>query len=74
MNRSPAMQHIDYGLSVMHRDCFNDIPDKVPYDLSLLNQHLLQQEQLAAFEIKERFYEIGSFTGIQELEKYLKIT
>ena len=33
--------------------------------------NILKDQQLAAFEIKERFYEVGSFTGIAALEDYL---
>jgi len=41
------------------------------YDLALLYQTLVVQQELAAYEVKERFYEAGSFTGITELEDYL---
>jgi hypothetical protein len=30
------------------------------------------EDRLAAFEVQQRFYEIGSFEGIRELEAYLK--
>ncbi len=71
VNRTPAMQHIDYGLGIFHKKAFQHIPEDTFYDLALLYQEMLKQNQLAAFEIKERFYEVGSLSGIQELENFL---
>ena len=34
-------------------------------------RQLVQQKQLAGFEVKERFYEIGSASGLAELEAVL---
>jgi NDP-sugar pyrophosphorylase family protein len=34
-------------------------------------QRLVAQKQLAGFEVKERFYEIGSHEGLAELEQLL---
>lgn len=70
-NRSERMHHIDYGLGILTREVFKDIPLDQPSDLALLYQHLLHQDQLAAFEVDQRFFEIGSFAGIKELEYYL---
>lgn len=67
-NRTPAMQHIDYGLGVFQAGAFED----PAADLALLYQHLLSRNELAAFEVSGRFYEIGSFAGMEELSKYLE--
>jgi N-acetyl-alpha-D-muramate 1-phosphate uridylyltransferase len=66
--RDPAMQHIDYGLGVFERCVFEELAAN---DLAEVYQGLLARGQLAAFEVKERFYEIGSVQGIQDLELYL---
>lgn len=71
INRTPLMQHIDYGLGIFHRKAFDQVPPDTFYDLAVLYQELLKQKELAAFEIKERFYEVGSLSGIQELENFL---
>ena len=34
-------------------------------------QRMLQRGELAGFEVKERFYEIGSVAGLEETRKYL---
>lgn len=70
-NRTSRMHHIDYGLGIFSKQVFSFIPDKMEYDLSLIYQTLVVQQELAAFEVTERFYEVGSFTGITELEAHL---
>jgi len=67
-NRTPRMRHIDYGLGVFAAEAFDDPVS----DLALLYRHLLERDELAAFEAPQRFYEIGSFQGIEELSEYLK--
>ena len=66
-NRTARMQHIDYGLGYFRRPAFERIPAAGPYDLASLYQELLREGELAAFEVPQRFYEIGSFEGIAEL-------
>jgi hypothetical protein len=71
VNRTPAMQHIDYGLGVFHASAFSDMPDEGSTDLAHVYQALLRRGSLAAYEVAERFYEIGSLQGIRDLEEYL---
>jgi NDP-sugar pyrophosphorylase family protein len=66
------MQHIDYGLGIFSKEVFAPIPEGMNYDLALVYQTLVVQQELAAYEVKERFYEVGSFTGIKDLEDYLQ--
>lgn len=70
-NKTERMQYIDYGLGVFNKQAFNQLPSHEPYDLALLYQNLLAEQQLSAYEVKERFYEAGSFAGIKELGYYL---
>jgi len=67
-SRTPRMSHIDYGLGVFRSTAFAALPDGQPYDLATLYSDLLAKDELAAHEVGERFYEIGSFAGIRELE------
>jgi NDP-sugar pyrophosphorylase family protein len=64
------MRHIDYGLEVFRRSAFANLPAG-PCDLTTVYQSLLARDQLAALEVAERFYEIGSFEGISTLEEHL---
>ena len=70
-NRTPGMRHIDYGLGVFHQGAFSIVPPDQPYDLAALYQHLLRQGELAAYEVHQRFYEIGSLEGLEETRRYL---
>jgi NDP-sugar pyrophosphorylase family protein len=70
-NRLPQMQHIDYGLSILSASAFKDYPKGTAFDLADVMQRLVAKEQLAGFEVKERFYEIGSPAGLAELETLL---
>jgi len=70
-NKRPEMHHIDYGLSAFKASAFDDWPADRPFDLSDVMQRLVAQKQLAGFEIRERFYEIGSHAGLAELEALL---
>jgi NDP-sugar pyrophosphorylase family protein len=71
-NRTPAMRHIDYGLGAFQRAAFDDVPAGQPYDLAAIYQGLLRRGELAAWESPERFYEIGSMEGIEDLGEFLK--
>lgn len=65
------MHHIDYGLGVFHRSAFEMVPDDQPFDLATLYRALLSRDHLAAHEVEQRFYEIGSLAGLEEARRYL---
>ena len=73
-DRTPDMLYIDYGLGALHREALErwlkaratpvvDLAD-VYHDLSARNE-------LAGFEMHERFYEIGSPKGLREADDYI---
>lgn len=70
-NRTPAMRHIDYGLGVFRASAFDSVPGDRPYDLADLYGSLLAAGELAGYEVPQRFYETGSFAGIEELSAHL---
>ena len=70
-NRTPRMRYIDYGLGVFRREAFQGLPKGEPCDLAELYADLLRRKQLAAFEVQERFYEIGSPEGLRETAEFL---
>ena len=69
-NRNTQMKHIDYGLGVFHKSAFTTITDEI-FDLEVLYQRLLAQNELAGYEVFQRFYEIGSPEGLEETRTYL---
>ena len=40
-------------------------------DLATIYERLAASGDLAAFEVTQRFYEIGSFAGLQEFQRHL---
>jgi N-acetyl-alpha-D-muramate 1-phosphate uridylyltransferase len=70
--RTPQMRHIDYGISVLTSGVFAGFPGNAPFDLADLYSHLVSEKQLAAYEVKQRFYEIGSTQGLAELDALLR--
>lgn len=71
-NRTPEMQHIDYGLSLFKSAAFDSFPADKPFDLAEVMGKLVRERQLAGYEVRERFYEIGSSAGLAELKTLLK--
>jgi NDP-sugar pyrophosphorylase family protein len=66
------MRHIDYGISILTAGVFAAFPDNVPFDLADVYLRLISEGEMAAFEVKQRFYEIGSPNGLAELDKLLR--
>lgn len=64
----PQMRHIDYGLGLFRAAAFNGWSRTDSVDLSEVQQALISRGQLAGYEIKERFYEVGSHAGLNELD------
>jgi N-acetyl-alpha-D-muramate 1-phosphate uridylyltransferase len=64
------MEYVDYGLSIFHKSAFatGGVPAT---DLATVFQELIAGGKLAGFEVKERFYEVGSWNGIQTLRAHL---
>lgn len=69
--RTPAMRHIDYGLSIFTREAFSKYPVDQPFDLAEVQRDLTASGRLAGHEVFQRFYEIGSPVGLAELDRYL---
>jgi NDP-sugar pyrophosphorylase family protein len=65
------MRHIDYGLSLFRREVFERYPSDHAFDLADVMRDLVAAKQLAGYEVRERFYEIGSHQGLEELNKLL---
>ena len=67
----PQMHHIDYGLGLFRPAAFAACPRDAVVDLAAVQTDLVAREQLAGYELKERFYEIGSHAGLNELDRLL---
>jgi NDP-sugar pyrophosphorylase family protein len=71
VHRTPSMRYIDYGLGGFRARAFDAFPHGEPFDLALVYQEALRNNDLAAFESHTRFYEIGSVAGIADLRQHL---
>lgn len=67
----PDMHYIDYGLSLFRAPVFEPYAAEQAFDLAEVMGRLVNEKQLAGFEVRERFYEIGSPAGLAELETLL---
>lgn len=67
-----SMSHIDYGLSILSKDSFDDFLDVETFDLAEIYRQLSLSGELLGFEIFERFYEIGSFEGLSQTREYFE--
>ena len=68
---TPDMHYIDYGLGILQTRTLEDYPADTPIDLAMIYQDLLAANQLAGFEVTQRFYEIGSPAGLAATRYYL---
>jgi MurNAc alpha-1-phosphate uridylyltransferase len=69
---SARMTHIDYGLSIFKRSVFEEYQEGAKLDLSDICTELSSKNLLAGYEVDERFYEIGSYQGIEDFEEYIR--
>lgn len=70
--KPPQMHHIDYGLGVFAASAFARCPRDAAVDLATVQADLSHRGELAGFEVRERFYEIGSPAGLNELDQLLR--
>jgi len=69
--RLQEMRHIDYGLSLFKAAAFDGYSSDQAFDLAEVMGKLVREKQLAGYEVRERFYEIGSPSGLAELDQLL---
>jgi NDP-sugar pyrophosphorylase family protein len=70
--RTPEMRHIDYGIAVLSARVFAPFPHDRAFDLAEVYSRLVSEKEMAAYEVNERFYEIGSPEGLAELDSLLR--
>ena len=71
-NKVSAMHHIDYGLGLLRAEALKLYPKDAVVDLAAVYGQLVAEKQLAGYEVKDRFYEIGSHAGLNELDQLLR--
>jgi NDP-sugar pyrophosphorylase family protein len=71
ISSSNEMNFIDYGLSVVSSSIFDIYSANSFFDLSDVYNKLSLQGGLSGHEVYKRFYEIGSYSGLNEIEDFL---
>lgn len=67
------MRHIDYGLGILSKAAFRVMAKKTVFDLAHLYGRLVAGKAVLGYEVRRRFYEIGSFTGLAAAQKHLPV-
>lgn len=67
-NKAPRMVYIHTGLSILCKKVLDLIPVNQFYQLDLLFHDLVKNGELLAYETHQRFYGIGSLSGLDEFK------
>jgi NDP-sugar pyrophosphorylase family protein len=70
-NQSPDMHHIDYGAAILRASALDRISER-PHDLADLYSEIVDAGLMLGYEVTERFYEIGSYGGIEDAGRYFE--
>jgi N-acetyl-alpha-D-muramate 1-phosphate uridylyltransferase len=70
--KDQRMEYIDYGLGILSKTNFADYKKKQMFDLAEIYEKISRNGKLLGYEVLTRFYEIGSFKGIEDISTYLK--
>jgi NDP-sugar pyrophosphorylase family protein len=71
VNKTPQMHFIDWGLGLLRAKALDVWENMARFDLAELYGRLVAEGQLAGYEVKQRFYEIGSHEGLKETSALL---
>jgi len=70
--RTPEMSYVEFGVTFLKRQSLELIPVRTPVDLEVLYSALIKMEGLAALEVEQRIYEIGSYDGLEEFRSMIE--
>ena len=68
----PEMVYVDAGLYLFKKEVLKLIPDNRKTLLDGIFNRLAEQKELLAYEVSQRFYEVGSMSGLKDFEKFLE--
>jgi NDP-sugar pyrophosphorylase family protein len=71
-DKTGDMVYIDYGANIFRKEVLGMIPENQYYPLEYLFTALIEKRELLAYEVKERFYEIGSLHGLKEFTSHIE--
>jgi NDP-sugar pyrophosphorylase family protein len=65
-------EYVDYGVAALERRIVAELEPGRPIDLTEVLASLISAGHLAAYEVRTRFWEIGSRSGYAELDAYVR--
>jgi hypothetical protein len=65
------MRHINFGVSLLRREALTLVPAGVKYSQEDWYQDLIKSDNLAAFETRLPYYEIGSPQGLAAFRRLI---
>ena len=68
----PQMRHINYGHGLLRASALDEYPRDAAVDLVAVQTELSARGELAAYEERQGFYEIGSHVGLNEFDQLLR--
>jgi NDP-sugar pyrophosphorylase family protein len=73
-NKGPEQElvYIDYGASLFNKQVLELIPANTPSAMGEMFQQLIEKQQLLAYEVSQRFYQIGSPEGLKEFTELIE--
>jgi NDP-sugar pyrophosphorylase family protein len=71
-NQTHKMNYIDYGLSIFSESAFEEFQGEGLLDLADVCAKLSKQSLIGGWEVYNRFYEIGSKSGLKDAERFLE--
>ena len=71
-NRTTKMDFIDYGINIYKKEIFSRYNGPKNFDLSEIQESLVEKQLVAAYETNKRFYHIGDETAFDEFDKMIK--
>jgi NDP-sugar pyrophosphorylase family protein len=66
-------EFIDYGMIALQRDAFDGFENQDAFDLGEVITGLVQRRLLSAFEVTERFYDVGTIERLRETEHVIAV-
>jgi NDP-sugar pyrophosphorylase family protein len=69
--RPHGAEHIDYGMLIVQRRLFEPIPSSRAFDLADVLTQAASRDDLGAFEVDRRFYEMGTPDSLAEVLEFV---
>jgi hypothetical protein len=66
---SPGMEYVEFGATFMQKKVVDLIQQDYPVDLESLYRKIISMKEMAAFEVRQRIYDIGSREGLAEFRQ-----